>query len=115
MLALFSELAKDYPSDQCDSFLSEATTLAEGVSVGPYAVIGRDVEVGKNVVVGAHTVVGDGCTVGEATTLHPHVVLYAGSTLGQRVIVHSGARIGVDGFGYVYQDGEHQKVPQVHR
>ena len=32
-----------------------------------------------------------------------------------RVIIHSGARIGCDGFGYVFRDGAHNKIPHVGR
>ena len=45
--------------------------------------------------------------------LHAHVALYPGVRVGARTIVHAGARLGVDGFGYVYTDGAHRKVPQV--
>jgi UDP-3-O-[3-hydroxymyristoyl] glucosamine N-acyltransferase len=43
------------------------------------------------------------------------VMLHAGSELGRRVIIQSGARIGADGFGYIYRDGRHQKIPHVGR
>jgi UDP-3-O-[3-hydroxymyristoyl] glucosamine N-acyltransferase len=83
------------------------------VEVGPYAVLGRDVELGDRVRVGAHAVVGEGSVVGEDTVLHPHAVLYPGARLGRRVIVHSGARVASDGFGYAFRDGEYRKIPQV--
>jgi UDP-3-O-[3-hydroxymyristoyl] glucosamine N-acyltransferase len=38
--------------------------------------------------------------------------LYPGCRLGRRVIVHSGAVIGSDGFGYATEGGVHHKVPQ---
>jgi len=40
------------------------------------------------------------------------VTLYAGVKLGGRVIVHSGAVLGCDGFGYVTDQGKHWKFPQ---
>jgi UDP-3-O-[3-hydroxymyristoyl] glucosamine N-acyltransferase len=57
--------------------------------------------------------VGDGCRIGANARLHPHVTLYAGTSLGERTIVHSGARIGTDGYGYTFLNGGHQKIPQV--
>ena len=45
----------------------------------------------------------------------PSVTIYTGATLGATALVHSGARIGCDGFGYVFRDGEHQKIPHVGR
>ena len=46
-------------------------------------------------------------------TLHPNVVLYDDTVLGDRVIVHANAVIGADGFGYRMQDGRHVKMPQL--
>jgi UDP-3-O-[3-hydroxymyristoyl] glucosamine N-acyltransferase len=46
--------------------------------------------------------------------LHPHVVLYEGVTLGDRVVLHAGVVVGADGFGYVRDEaGEYHKFPQV--
>jgi UDP-3-O-[3-hydroxymyristoyl] glucosamine N-acyltransferase len=45
----------------------------------------------------------------------PGATIYSGATLGARTIVHSGARIGCDGFGYVFGDGAHNKIPHVGR
>jgi UDP-3-O-[3-hydroxymyristoyl] glucosamine N-acyltransferase len=43
------------------------------------------------------------------------VVTYADSVIGSGVTLHSGARIGSDGFGYTLVAGEHLKMPQVGR
>ena len=51
--------------------------------------------------------------VGANTRLFPQVTLYSGSQLGERVTLHSGVRIGSDGFGYVFRGGAHEKVPHV--
>ena len=63
--------------------------------------------------IGAHGVVGARCEVGADAVLHPHVTLYDGVTVGARSIVHSGARLGSDGFGFVPEGGGLRKVPQV--
>ena len=90
-----------------------SATLSEGVGVGPHTVIGAGVTLGEGVRIGANCVVGAGVTIGAGTALYPNVTLYPGSVLGDRVIVHAGARIGVDGFGYVSSGGKHRKIPQV--
>ena len=93
--------------------LGHGVVLGEGVSVGPYAVLGDQVEVDSGAVIGAHCVVGDNCRLGAQVTLHPAVTLYPRVQIGERSIVHSGARLGSDGFGYALVDGRQEKVPQV--
>lgn len=78
-----------------------------------FAVIGARVRIGRGAWIGAHCVIGEGAQLGADVRLYPQVTLYPGVTLGDRVAVHSGTRIGSDGFGYVFQDGAHQKLPHV--
>jgi UDP-3-O-[3-hydroxymyristoyl] glucosamine N-acyltransferase len=90
----------------------------EPVEIGPHAVLGAGVRLGKNVRIGAACVLGDGVAVGDDTQLLPGVTCYAGTALGKRVIVHAGAVLGSDGFGYVPGEGggeAHRKIPHVGR
>jgi UDP-3-O-[3-hydroxymyristoyl] glucosamine N-acyltransferase len=87
--------------------------LGPDVSIGPYAVVEAGTRVGARVRVGAHVTVGGGCDLGDDVVLHPQVVLYARTRIGSRTIVHSGARLGVDGFGYAPVGGVPHKIPQV--
>ena len=63
---------------------------------------------------GACTVLGDGVVVGTDALLYPRVVCYPGVIIGDRVIVHAGAVIGSDGFGYAPGEGgtgqAHRKI-----
>jgi UDP-3-O-[3-hydroxymyristoyl] glucosamine N-acyltransferase len=87
------------------------------VAIGPYVVLGRDVRLGRNVRLGAHCVIGDGVTIGDDTELFPHVTCYPGTAIGRAARIHSGVRLGGDGFGYVPGRGgePHRKIPQVGR
>ena len=89
--------------------------LGQRVSIGEYAVIGPGARLGDGVAIGAHCVVGEGVSIGEGTRLLPGVTIYPGATIGARTVVHSGVRIGSDGFGYVFRDGAHNKIPHVGR
>lgn len=93
--------------------LEAGVELGDAVSIGAYAVIESGATVGDGTRIGPHCVVGRGARLGRECYLFPHVVVYANSVLGDRVRVHSGARVGSDGFGYVVQDGRYRKVPQV--
>jgi UDP-3-O-[3-hydroxymyristoyl] glucosamine N-acyltransferase len=95
--------------------IGRAANLGERLSIGEYAIIGRNATLGDEVVIGAHCVVGDGVSIGDGARLWPDVTIYSGATIGARTIIHSGARIGCDGFGYVFRNGEHQKIPHVGR
>ena len=95
--------------------IGKGATLGERVSVGEYVVIGAGSKIGSDVVIGAHGVVGENATVGDGARLWPGVTIYPGASLGNRVMIHSGARIGCDGFGYVFRDGAHNKIPHVGR
>ena len=95
--------------------IGKGAVLGERVSIGEYAVIGAGAKLAEGVTIGAHCVIGDDASLGEGSRLWPGVTIYPGATLGARTIVHSGARIGSDGFGYVFRDGAHHKIPHVGR
>ena len=95
------------------AIISNSAQLSPGVAVGPYAVIEDEVKIGKDTQVGAFCYLGRGARLGEACLLYPRVTLYPGAHLENRVILHSGAVIGSDGFGYVAENGKHWKFPQV--
>jgi UDP-3-O-[3-hydroxymyristoyl] glucosamine N-acyltransferase len=103
------------PGVHPSAVIGRGVSLGEGSCVGAQAVIGDGATLGANVWVGAHCSVGAGVTIGDGTRLHDAVTLYPGAIVGRRAILHSGVRIGSDGFGYVYRDGAHQKVPHVGR
>jgi UDP-3-O-[3-hydroxymyristoyl] glucosamine N-acyltransferase len=93
--------------------ISPAARIAHGAAVGPYSVIEDGVEIGEGSEIGAFCFLGRGVRLGKYCRLHAHVTLYPGTLLGNRVIVHSGAVIGSDGFGYVEAEGKRWKFPQV--
>jgi UDP-3-O-[3-hydroxymyristoyl] glucosamine N-acyltransferase len=95
--------------------IGRGARVADDVTIDAYAVIGAGAVLARGVWIGSHCVVGAGVTIGPDSRLYPRVTLYSGSQLGARVAVHSGTVIGSDGFGYVYRDGEHAKIPHVGR
>lgn len=90
--------------------------VGDQVSIGPYAVIGRGTRLGDRVIVYPGTYIGEECVIGDDCVLYANVSLYARVHLGRQVVVHSGAVIGADGFGfYPLADGSYRKIPQVGR
>ena len=115
LLPKFHRMAKVEPGVHPTAVLGEGVVLGDGVSVGPYAVIGDGATIGDRTIVGAHVVIGQAVTIGARSQIYPSATIYAGTLMGDRVIVHSGARLGSDGFGYVQRDGQHLKIPHVGR
>ena len=114
--ALYPEPAWE-PGIHRTAVIGAGVVWEEPVAIGPYAVLGRRVRLGRNVRIGAGCVLGDDVQLGDDVHLLPQVVCYAGTVVGNRVILHAGVRLGADGFGYVpgKRGGLPRKIPQVGR
>ncbi len=93
---------------------SDAVLGAEAC-VEAYAIIGSGVVLGDRAWIGPHAVVGDGTVIGADSRLHAHAVCYPMVELGARVVLHSGARVGREGFGWVPQQNGVSRIPHVGR
>jgi len=87
--------------------------LGEGLSIGPYCVIEPGARIGDRTVICAGCYVGHGSVLGADCKLYPRVTVRERVTIGDRAILHPGAVIGSDGFGYVLEGAVWQKIPQV--
>ena len=97
--------------------IHSSVVLGPGVFVQERAVVGERSQIGKHTRIGAGCVLGADVKIGDQCEIYPNVTLYPGTTLGDRVIVHAGAVLGSDGFGYVRdrKTGHYEKFPQVGR
>jgi UDP-3-O-[3-hydroxymyristoyl] glucosamine N-acyltransferase len=93
--------------------VADGTRIDRSASVGPLAVVEAGAVIGARSRVGALSFVGAGAVLGEDVRLYPRVVVREGVRIGDRVIVHSGAVLGADGFGYAFDGRAHRKIPQV--
>lgn len=94
--------------------IDATATLGDGIWIGPHVVIEADAVIGSDTTIESGAVIGAGSRIGNDCHLYPRVVLYPGTELGNRVIVHAGAVLGADGFGYVPDStsGEYIQFPQ---
>jgi UDP-3-O-[3-hydroxymyristoyl] glucosamine N-acyltransferase len=94
-----------------------SVVLARGVAVEEHAVVSEQVMIESNTRIGAGSTIGAGVRIGHECEIYPNVTIYPGTILGHRVIVHAGAVLGSDGFGYVRdrKTGHYEKFPQVGR
>ena len=88
--------------------IEEGVVIEPGAIVGPEARIGRGTRLAAGAVVGYRVTIGRDCYIGPLVTV-------AHALVGDRVILHSGVRIGQDGFGFAMSARGHLKVPQIGR
>ena len=111
--ALFAPApVRDEPGIHPSAVVSPNAIIGEGVSIQANAVISAGVRLGARSVVGANCFVGQETSIGDDTKLYPLVTVRERSVIGARVIIHSGAVIGSDGFGYDFdpKTGRHVKI-----
>jgi UDP-3-O-[3-hydroxymyristoyl] glucosamine N-acyltransferase len=95
------------------AFVSPSAVIDEEVDLGANVTVGAGARIGRGSILQDGVVIGAGCRIGAGCILFPRVVLYENVQIGSRVVLHAGAVIGSDGFGYV-PDGQVQvKFPQV--
>lgn len=88
--------------------LEQGVTVDPGAVIGPGAEIGAGTVIASNAIIGPQVRIGRNCSIGAGSTIQA-------SLIGNRVIVHPGARIGQDGFGFAMSPKGHMKVPQIGR
>ena len=99
--------------------ISEQAVICSGVQTGddvtvyPNAYISSNAVIGDRVTIFPGVFIGVDTTIGDDTFLYPNVTVREGVHIGKSVIIHAGAVIGADGFGYVQEKGMHYKIPQV--
>ncbi|MEQ1693554.1 MAG: UDP-3-O-(3-hydroxymyristoyl)glucosamine N-acyltransferase, partial [Gemmatimonas sp.] len=97
------------------AIVSSSAQIAEGVTIDAYAVVQDGAIIGAGSWIGASAVVGEGCSLGRDVRLFPGAVLYAYVELGDRVVLHAGARVGREGFGFIPGATGPMRIPHVGR
>ncbi|MGE0628523.1 MAG: UDP-3-O-(3-hydroxymyristoyl)glucosamine N-acyltransferase [Hyphomicrobiaceae bacterium] len=96
------------------TLIDPSARLEAGAEVEPGAVIGAGAEIGRGTRIAAGAVIGYRCMVGRDCYIGPGATV-THALLGNRVIIHTGVRIGQDGFGFAMGAAGHLKVPQIGR
>lgn len=89
--------------------------VASTAFIGPHVTIGADAVIGENVIIEAGCFIGRGAVIGDDTHFFARVTFHSTCEIGQRGIIHSGAVIGTDGFGFANDGGRWIKIPQTGR
>jgi UDP-3-O-[3-hydroxymyristoyl] glucosamine N-acyltransferase len=101
------------PGIHPSAVVDPSAQLGERVSIQPLAVIEAGAKIGDDTIIGAGSYVGHETVIGSACHIYPHVTIRERSRIGSRVIIHSGAVIGADGFGFEMIDGRQEKIQQL--
>jgi UDP-3-O-[3-hydroxymyristoyl] glucosamine N-acyltransferase len=101
------------PLVDATAVIAPTADVALTAFVGPHVAIGENSSIGVGTQILAGVSIGDNVVVGRECVIHPNVVIYDNVTIGDRVILHAGAIIGADGFGYVRDEQSHHKFPQI--
>lgn len=95
----------------CRCKIRWSAKLGKKVYVGDFAYIGRNAQIGECTKIHENVYIGDNVKIGSYCIIYPGVRIYPGMVIGDRVILHSNAVIGSDGFGFApLEDGTWKKI-----
>ncbi|RJQ51350.1 MAG: UDP-3-O-(3-hydroxymyristoyl)glucosamine N-acyltransferase [Nitrospiraceae bacterium] len=95
------------------AFVCENVSFGNKVTIYPGAYISSGAVLGSRVMIYPGVYIGEGSTIGDDSLVYPNVTIREKVRIGRKVIIHAGAVIGADGFGYVFEKGAHYKIPQI--
>lgn len=95
------------------AILGKNVKLGARVSIQAFTYIADNVEIGNDTVIQPFVYIGEGTKIGADGLIYPHVNIREEVTIGDRVIIHCGAVIGSDGFGFAPVSNRHHKIPQI--
>jgi UDP-3-O-[3-hydroxymyristoyl] glucosamine N-acyltransferase len=101
------------PGIHPSAIIHPSVQLGERVSIQAYAVVEAGARIGDDTIIGAGAYIGHKTVIGSACLIYPRVTIRERGRIGSRVIIHSGAVIGADGFGFEMVEGRQEKIQQL--
>jgi UDP-3-O-[3-hydroxymyristoyl] glucosamine N-acyltransferase len=115
LVSLFLPAADTPPGVHPTAVLGEGAVLGTDVSIGSHVTVGPGSRIGDRSQVEPGVCIGSGVIIGEDCFVGANCTLLEGAVLGNRVRLHTGVRLSVDGFGYAASPDGPVKIPQVGR
>ena len=113
LLEYYNQVKLNKTGIEQPSFISESSKMGEQVYVGAFSYLGENVRLGDNVKIYPNVYIGDNVVIGDNVIIFAGAKIYSESVIGNYCVIHSGAIVGADGFGFAPNEkGEFQKVPQ---
>lgn len=113
LLRAFDRPRRRGPYRHPSACIDESAEIGPHAYIGPHVVVCAHARIGENATIEASAYIGEGAQVGNDALIMPQVRIMDGSVVGDRAILHPGATIGSEGFGYVFIDGRFERIPQV--
>jgi UDP-3-O-[3-hydroxymyristoyl] glucosamine N-acyltransferase len=95
------------------SAISAKAKLGKNTSVGAFTIIEDNVQIGDNTIIYGNCYIGHDTKIGAKCIIYPNVSIRERIEVGNRVIIHCGAVLGSDGFGFAKVKGVQEKIPQI--
>lgn len=114
LLEVYSQIRQNRTGISEKASIPPNCKIGKGIYIGDFVVIGDHVTLGDNVKIYPQVYIGDNVQIGDNTILYPGVKLYPDTIIGRSCIIHAGAVIGADGFGFAPQQDQHyKKIAQI--
>ncbi len=112
---LFHPPRQPVPGLHPSAVIAPDAVIGPGTEIGAFVFVGAGAEIGEGCIVEHHASIGPGCKLGAYGRIHAHASM-AYCLAGDHVVLHPGARVGKEGFGFITTpDGKHVTMPQLGR
>jgi len=97
---LFDRASSVVPGRHPTAVVADDAVIHPTAAIAAGVVIGSGCEVAEGAILEANAVLGEGCKVGARTRIQANVTCYHDVWIGNDCLIHSGAVLGADGFGF---------------
>jgi UDP-3-O-[3-hydroxymyristoyl] glucosamine N-acyltransferase len=114
LLEMYNQVKNNKVGISNSAIISESAVIGKDVYLGENVVIGDNTTVADGVKIFPHSFIGDNASIGANTTIFAGARIYSETQIGKECVIHSGAILGADGFGFApNSEGNYKKVPQI--
>jgi len=101
------------PGAHPTALIDPTANISPEAAIGPHVVIGPRTTIDRGTTIHAGVFLGADVRIGSACELWPHAFVGDRCTIGHRVIIWPSAVIGRPGFGFIFRNGRHRRLPQI--
>ena len=114
LLEMYNQVKNNKVGISNSAIIPESAVIGKDVYLGENVVIGDNTTVADGVKIFPHSFIGDNASIGANTTIFAGARIYSETQIGKECVIHSGAILGADGFGFApNSEGNYKKVPQI--